>query len=207
MFFRILCRQWDVRALAAGLTEGAWWNTNPSRSMSASCVCHVSLGSTVAAGNAINVPMMTPPRWEGGGARFVFKKKKRKHILTQCIIFHYSASWSTFMWWSLDTHHSCGPSAANLLMQWDDIWLTLHHFTTCLNLSHPIDVLKKFYNHEIKDNLSLWKKHLVDSLSHWYIWIVITTWVSKAVRLHLLSLIISQLYSIHTRCAHLLRSS
>lgn len=63
---RILPSQWDVRALEAGpgLTEGAWWNTNPSRSMSASCVCHVSLGSMVAAGNAINAPMMTLPRWE-----------------------------------------------------------------------------------------------------------------------------------------------
>lgn len=68
---RILRSQWDVRALEAGLTEGAWWNTNPSRSMSASCVCHVSLGSTVAAGNAINVPMMTPPRWEGVETPFV----------------------------------------------------------------------------------------------------------------------------------------
>lgn len=61
---RILRSQWDVRALEAGLTEGAWWNTNPSKSMSASFVCHASLGSMVADGNAINAPMMTPPRWE-----------------------------------------------------------------------------------------------------------------------------------------------
>lgn len=69
--YRTLCSQWDVRALEAALTAGAWWNTNPSRSMSASCVCHVSLGSTVAAGNAINVPMMTPPRWEREKTPFV----------------------------------------------------------------------------------------------------------------------------------------
>ncbi len=72
-FYRILFDNWDVRALEAGLTEGAWWNTNPSRSMSASCVCHVSLGSMVAAGNAINVPTMTPLRWGGVETSFVYE--------------------------------------------------------------------------------------------------------------------------------------
>lgn len=44
--------------------EGAWWNTNPSRSMSASCVCRASPGSTDAAGNATSVPTTTPPRYD-----------------------------------------------------------------------------------------------------------------------------------------------
>lgn len=71
-------------------------------------------------------------------------------LLTRCNIFHYSARYSTSMWWSLDnTHHSCGPSAANLLMQWDDIWLTLQHFTTCLNLSH-LTCLRNFTVRRLK---------------------------------------------------------
>lgn len=42
--------------------EGAWWNTNPCRSMRSSSSCPLSLGSMVAAGNATSVPKTTAPR-------------------------------------------------------------------------------------------------------------------------------------------------
>lgn len=41
--------------------EGAWWNTNPYRSMRSRSLCPLSLGSMVAAGNATSVPKTKAP--------------------------------------------------------------------------------------------------------------------------------------------------
>lgn len=45
-------------------TEGAWWNTNPYRSMRSRSLCPLSLGSMVAAGNATSVHKTTAPGWD-----------------------------------------------------------------------------------------------------------------------------------------------
>lgn len=72
LFYAVLCVCLSAGSLAvSGMIvrwvgvwiEGAWWSTNPYRSMRDSCVCHVLPEYTAAAGNATSGHMMTPPRW------------------------------------------------------------------------------------------------------------------------------------------------
>lgn len=52
----MLTNWWRVEA------EGAWWNTNPYRSMRSRSLCPLSPASMVAVGNATSVHKMTAPR-------------------------------------------------------------------------------------------------------------------------------------------------